>query len=158
MKTTIILFSILLSGAIHAKGKLADGGSNIGGGNNGSTYLATWCKGQSSLLRNYRDRALLKVSNTGDYTLANKILNDGMIQALKSFKSDQDSFLAKSLSRGLEMARNLEAASAMNSERKAMVINNILISYYDFVLDTVIRDLDLGAYIPYIQAGQDQMN
>lgn len=160
MKSTIILFSLLLSvaGSAHAKGKMADGGSNIGGGNNGSEYLATWCKTQSSLLRNYRDRALLKVSNTGDYALANKILNDGIIQALKTFKGEQDSFLARSLSRGLEIARNLEATNSLNSERKAMVINNILISYYDFMLERVIRDLDLGAYIPYIQADNDSMN
>lgn len=158
MKTTLILLSLLFAGATHAKGKLADGGSNIGGGNNGSEYIATWCKTQSSLLRNYRDRALLKVSNTGDYALSNKILNDGMIQALKAFKGNQDSFLARSLSRGLEIARNLEATNSLNSERKAMVINNILISYYDFMLETVIRDLDLGAYIPYIQADDASMN
>lgn len=158
MKTTIILFSLLLAGAVHAKGMKSDGGSNIGGGNNGSEYLATWCKSQSSLLRNYRDRAILKVNNTGDYALANKILNDGMVQALKTFKGEQESFLAKSLSRGLEISRNLDATSAKNSERKAMVINNILANYYDFMLEAVAKDLDLGAYIPYMQSNGDQMD
>lgn len=157
LKTAIILFSLLITGAVHAKGTKAEGGSNIGGGN-GSEYLATWCRSQSSLLRNYRDRAALKVNNTGDYALANKILNDGMVQALKSFKAEQESFLAKSLARGLEISRNLEATSAKNTERKAMVINNILANYYDFMLETVAKNLDLGAYIPYIQSNDDQMN
>lgn len=157
MKTTIILLSLMLSGIVNAALK-SDGGSNIGGGNNGSEYLATWCKGQSSLLRNYRDRALLKVSNTGDFNLANKILHDGIIQALKSNQSDSESFLSKSLTRGLEISRNLEATSAKNADRKAMVINNILINYYDFVLETVIKDLDLGAYIPYMQSSHDQLD
>lgn len=158
MKTTIILFSLLIAGAVNAKGTKAEGGSNIGGGNNGSEYLATWCKSQSSLLRNYRDRAALKVNNTGDYALANKILDDGMVQALKTFKTDQESFLAKSLARGLEISRNLEATSAKNTERKAMVINNILANYYDFMLETVAKNLDLGAYIPYIQSNDEQMD
>jgi hypothetical protein len=154
MKTTIILFSLLIAGAVNAKGTKAEGGTNIGGGNNGSEYLATWCKSQSSLLRNYRDRAALKVNNTGDYALANKILNDGMVQALKTFKADQESFLAKSLARGLEISRNLEASSAKNTERKAMVINNIMANYYDFMLETVAKNLDIGAYIPYMESSQ----
>jgi hypothetical protein len=158
MKRAIILITLLLTGAASAKGMKSDGGSNIGGGNIGSEYLATWCRSQSSLLRNYRDRALLKVSNTGDYNLANKILTDGIIQALKSNKGDSDSFLVRSLNRGLEISRNLDATSAKNPERKAMVTNNILISYYNFMLETVVKDLDLGAYIPYIQSNDEQMD
>jgi hypothetical protein len=158
MKTALILLSLILSTSLFAKGSSLEGGSNIGGGNNGSEYLATWCRGQTSLLRNYRDRAHLKVSNTGDYNLANKILNDGMIQALKSLKEDNSSFLARSLARGLEIARNLEATSAKGSERKSMVTNNIMSHYYDFMLETVARNLDLGAYIPYMQSSQEQMD
>ncbi len=158
MKTTLILLSLVLATAVNAKGLKADGGSNIGGGNNGSEYMATWCKNQSSLLRNYRDRAHLKVSNTGDYNIANKILNDGMVQALNALKGNNDSFLARSLARGLEISRNLEATSAKNVDRKAMVTNNILSSYYDFMLETVARNLDIGAYIPYIQSSGEQMD
>lgn len=158
MKSTIILLTLILTCNVNAKPISPESGTNIGGGNNGSEYLATWCKNQSSLLRNYRDRSILKVKNTGDYLLANKILNDGMIQALKSLKENNGSFVAKSLTRGLEIARNLEATSAGNSERKLMIINNILVSYYDFMLDRVIKDLDIGAYIPYIQSSKEQMN
>lgn len=157
MKKTIILLSLLFTGVVHAKG-MVEGGSNIGGGNIGSEYMATWCKNQSSLLRNFRDRAQLKVNNTGDYNLANKILNDGMIQALQALKDNYNSFLARSLARGLEISRNLEATTGKNAERKAMVINSILSSYYNFMLNTVVRDLDLGAYLPYIQSPQDQMD
>ncbi|MDD4975722.1 MAG: hypothetical protein PHY93_15300 [Bacteriovorax sp.] len=158
MKTTIVLLSLILAGSVYAKGNMVQGGSNIGGGNNGSEYMATWCKGQSSLLRNYRDRAQLKVNNTGDYNLANKILNDGMIQALKSLKTENESFLIKSLVRGLEIARNLDADSAKNTVRKAMTTNHILANYYNFMLETVAKNLDLGAYIPYIQSSNDQMD
>jgi hypothetical protein len=158
MKATIILLTLIISGSSFAKGMKLDGGSNIGGGNNGSEYMATWCKDQSGLLRNYRDRALLKVRNTGDFNLANKILNDGIIQALKGHKGNNESFLEKSLTRGLEISRNLEATSATNSLRKAMVVNNILINYYNFILETVINNLDIGAYIPYIQSNADQMD
>lgn len=156
MKTTMIILAILFAGILEAKEMRSDGGSNIGGGNNGSEYLATWCRGQSSLLRNYRDRAILKVRNKGDYNLANKILNDGIIQALQSQKGDNNSFLAKSLSRGLEISRNLGATSATNDERKAMVVNNVLINYYDFMIETVVKDLDIGAYIPYMQSQMDE--
>jgi hypothetical protein len=155
MKTVIILLALALTGTVQAAAK---GGTNVGGGNNGSEYLATWCKNQTSLLRNYRDRAQLKINNTGDYNLANKILNDGMVQALKNFKGDQNAFLAKGLARGLEIARNLEATSAANNDRKAMVTNNILASYYDFLIETVAKNLDLGAYIPYMQSSDEQMD
>jgi hypothetical protein len=124
--------------------------------------VATWCRGQSSLLRNYRDRANLKVSNTGDYNFANKILNDGMVQALKSLNNDakisNDSFLARTLARGLEISRNLDATSAKNNDRKAMVVNNILTNYYDFMLTNVAKNLDLNAYIPYMQASHENMD
>lgn len=152
MKTITILLTLLISGFVEA------GGSNIGGANTGSEYLATWCRNQSSLLRNYRDRALLKVNNKGDFNLANKILNDGIVQALKSYKGDSEAILAKSLTRGLEISRNLEATSAKNPERKAMVTNNILLNYYTFMLDAVLNDLDIGAYIPYRQSTNDQMD
>jgi hypothetical protein len=147
MKTTILLLALLLTGAVNA------GGSNIGGGNNGSEYLATWCKGQSSLLRNFRDRSVLKLDSTGDYNMANTILHNGIVQALVSYKGDSESFFVKSLTRGLEISKNLEATAAKNPTRKAMVINNILLNYYDFMLTTVAVELDIGAYIPYMQIG-----
>jgi hypothetical protein len=154
MKTTIILLTLLISGSLYA----AKGGSNIGGGNNGSEYLATWCKNQSSLLRNYRDRAVFKVNNTGDYALSNKILVDGMIQALKALNTDNNSFLAKSLARGLEISKNLQATNMANAERKAMIINNVLLKQYEFMIETVAKNLDIGAFIPYVQSSEEAMD
>lgn len=158
MKTALILLTLILASTANAKNTMADGGSNIGGGVNGSEYLSTWCRGQTSLLRNYQERSELKLDNTGDYNLANKILYNGMIEALKSYKGNQHSFLAKSLARGLEIARNLEATAGKNPERKGMVTNNILNKYYSFMINEVARNMDIGAYIPYMQSTHEQMD
>lgn len=155
LASTLTILSIL---TFTQAGFAAAGGTNIGGGNNGSEYVALWCKNQLSVLRNYQDRAELKVASTGDYKLANKILTDGMVFALTSFKGEYNSFLAKSLTRGLDISRNLEGDPSKYNEKKGMVTNNVLTSYYSFMLEVVAKDLDLGASLPYAGASKEQMD
>lgn len=165
MKTSLIIVSLILGMSLTANARVArEGGSekvskgsgtNIGGGNNGSEYLATWCRGQTSLLRNVRDRARLKLDSTGDYNAANKILNNGLVQALSSVENNNDSFLVKSLTRGLTIAGQLNATSGGVSERKAMATNHILNNYYEFIIEVVAKDLDLNAHIPYLSDAGD---
>ena len=133
-------------------------GTNIGGGNNSSEYLATWCRGSTSLLRNYKEKASLKLDNTGDYNLSNKILTDGIIQALGNSADAKETFLHKSLVRGLTISNHLGASLGGNPEKKAMTANHILNSYYDFVIEIVAKNLDLNGKIPYMSSHNDQMN
>ncbi len=168
MKTSLIILTLFIGTTFTAQARKVDregstekvskgSGTNIGGGNNGSAYLATWCRGQSSLLRNFRDRARLKLDNTGDYNAANKILNDGMVQALSSGGANE-SFLHKSLVRGLTISNHLGATLGGNSERKAFAANHILINYYEFIIETVAKNLDLNGHIPYLEASGEEMN
>jgi hypothetical protein len=140
MKFALIVLTITLSLA-HSENVFAKSGTNIGGGNLGSEYIASWCRGQTSLLRNYLSRADLKVEHSGDYASANKILNNGIIQALSDNTNGNDAILVRSLNRGLEIARSLEATSAKNSERKSFVVNNVLRSYYNFMINTVANNV-----------------
>lgn len=171
MKTSLIVITLLAMTSFSAQAKKIDregtldkvskgSGTNIGGGNNGSEYLATWCRGQSSLLRNFRDRARMKLENTGDYNAANKILNDGMVQALSNAGSGaSESFLHKSLIRGLTISKHLGATLGGNSERKAMAANHILNNYYEFIIETVGKNLDLNGQIPYLAStSNEEMN
>ena len=168
MKTTLIIATILLAtlssnnsearvvareGVTAAKGS----GSNIGGGNNGSEYLATWCRTQSSTLRNFRDRARLKLENSGSYNMANKILADGIVAALESGSTATESFLHKSLVRGVTIINQLGATNGSIPERKAMATNHILNSYYDLMIETIGQNLDLNGHIPYLNASRDEM-
>jgi hypothetical protein len=168
MKTSLLVLTLILGTTFTAQAavvdrestkmsKAAGSGTNVGGGNTGSEYLSTWCKGQTSVLRNYRDRARLKLENTGDYNIANKILTDGMIQALSNGANAGDTFLHKSLVRGLKISKQL-GAQTTNADRKAMVTNNILNSYYDFVLEVVAKDLDLNGHLPYLGASHGDLN
>ncbi len=142
--------------SITTKEKIISGsGTNIGGGNNSSEYLATWCRGQQSLLRNYRDRAQLKLNNSGNYNISNKILTDGIVQALSSLNGQQSTFLSKSLQRGLVISRQLNAATATD-ERKAMSTYYVLSNYYNFMIETVARDLDLNGFIPFESHGGER--
>lgn len=168
MKTALLIFTLVLGTSLTAQArvdregggeKMSKGsGTNIGGGNSGSEYLATWCRGQSSLLRNFKDRARLKLDNTGDYNIANKILTDGIIQALNNSANAKDSFLHKSLTRGLTISNHLGATLGGNPERKAMAANHILNSYYDFMLETVAKNLDLNGKIPFMDASNENMD
>jgi hypothetical protein len=167
MKTTFLLITLILGTTLsaHAKpvgresAKASSGsGTNVGGGNNGSEYLSTWCRGQTSLLRNYRDRALIKLDNTGDYNMANKILTDGMVQALSNGGNAKETFLHKSLVRGLSISKILGGTQDATAERKAMITNHILNSYYDFVIDTVAKNLDLNGRLPYLNANDSELN
>ena len=167
MKTLLIL-TLVLGTSLTAQArvdrespgeKMSKGsGTNIGGGNSGSEYLATWCRGQSSLLRNFKDRARLKLENTGDSNLANKILTDGIVQALSNGASAKESFLHKSLTRGLTIANHLGASLGGTPDRKARTTNLILNSYYDFMLETVAKNLDLNGKIPYLEATGENMD
>ncbi|MBC7714776.1 MAG: hypothetical protein H7177_15625 [Rhizobacter sp.] len=169
MKTTLLIFTLVLGTALTAQAKVVEregtttlsksgSGTNVGGGNNGSEYLATWCRGQSSLLRNYKDRARLKLDNTGDYNIANKLLTDGIVQALNNSTNASETFLHKSLVRGLTISNYLGASLGGNPERKAMAANNILNSYYDFMLETVAKNLDLNGKIPYMSSSDADMD
>ncbi len=167
MKTTLLVLMIIGT-TLTAQGKVVDrevsskaskgSGTNIGGGNNGSEYLATWCRGSSSLLRNFKDRARLKLDNTGDYNIANKILTDGIVQALGNSADAKETFLHKSLVRGLTISNHLGATLGGNTERKAMAANHILNSYYDFMIEVVAKNLDLNGKIPYMNASEAEMN
>lgn len=165
MKTSLIILTMAIVGtSFNANARVAreggaekvskGSGTNIGGGNNGSEYLATWCRGQTSLLKSVRDRANLKLDNTGDYNAANKILNNGLVQALSNVESNNTSFLVKSLTRGLTIAGQLNATSGGVSERKAMATNHILNNYYDFIIEVVAKDLDLNAHIPFLESSE----
>ncbi len=169
MKTTLLIFTLILGTSLTTQARVVDregagermskgSGTNIGGANNGSEYLATWCRGQSSLLRNFKDRARLKLDNTGDYNSANKILTEGIIQALNKGNTAKETFLYKSLTRGLTIANHLGATLGGNTERKAMAANNILNNYYDFMLETVAKKLDLNGKIPYLGATNENMD
>lgn len=168
MKTTLVLLTLLISIGASAKERIVQredmtnmskgSGTNIGGGNTGSEYLATWCKGQTSLLRNFQERALLKLDNTGDYNITNKILVDGMQKALTNSQEAGASFLHKSLIRGLKIATYLDAGRPGMVEKKAMTTYYTLISYYDFMINVVGKQLDLGAQIPYMNASLDEMD
>lgn len=168
MKTTLLILTLVLGTSLTAEArvereggatKVSKGsGTNIGGGNIGSEYLATWCRGQTSLLRNFRDKARLKLDNTGDYNIANKILTDGIIQALQSGNNAKDTFLHKSLTRGLTISNHLGATLGGNTERKAMAANHILNSYYDFMIETVAKNLDLNGKIPFMDADSENMD
>lgn len=168
MKTALLILTLALGTTLTTEARVIDregservskgSGSNIGGGNIGSEYLATWCRGQTSLLRNYKDRAALKLDNTGDYNIANKLLNDGIVQALTSGSEAKESFLHKSLVRGLTIATHLGAGLGGNTERKAMIANNILNSYYDFMINVVAKNLDLNGQIPYLNATSEDMD
>ncbi len=167
MKTAIIIATLIIG--ISAQAKVVDrevvskasksgSGTNIGGGNNGSEYLATWCRGQTSLLRNFKDRARLKLDNTGDYNIANKILTDGIVQALSNSSNNNETFLHKSLERGLTISNHLGASLGGNPERKAMAANHILNNYYDFIIETVAKNLDLNGKLPYMSADNSDMD
>lgn len=168
MKTALLIFTLALGTTITAQARIVEregaervskgSGTNIGGGNVGSEYLATWCKGQTSLLRNYKERARLKLDNTGDYNVANKLLASGIEQALTNGSAAKESFLHKSLVRGLTISNHLGAGLGGNPERKAMVANNILNSYYDFMIEVVAKNLDLNGQIPYMNASADNMD
>ena len=169
MKTALLVLTLTLGTSITAQARIVDressdtkmskgSGSNIGGGNTGSEYLATWCRGQTSLLRNYKDRANLKLDNTGDYNIANKILTDGIVQALSAGANAKDSFLHKSLVRGLTISTHLGAGLGGTPERKAMAANNILNKYYDFMIEVVAKDLDLNGHIPYLNSSNEDMD
>lgn len=167
MKTALLILTMVLTTTIVAEAKNVDremarastgSGTNVGGGNISSEYLSTWCRGQSSLLRNFRDRARLKLENTGDYKLANKILTDGMIQALGTGNEATQTFLHKSLVRGLTISTQLGATQVGTSEKKGMITNNILNNYYEFMIGTVARDLDLNGQIPYLNSGRDRLD
>lgn len=168
MKTALLIFTLALGTTITANARVVEredsarvskgSGSNIGGGNVGSEYLATWCKGQTSLLRNYKERARLKLDNTGDYNVANKLLASGIEQALASGTNAKESFLHKSLVRGLTITTHLGAGLGGSPERKAMVANNILNSYYDFMIEAVAKNLDLNGQIPYMNASEANMD
>ena len=173
MKTTLLIAALILGTSLSANAR--DGvdrevktersakgsGTNVGGGN-GSAYLATWCRGQSSLLRNFKDRARLKLDNTGDYNVANKLLTDGIVQALSNSQAASDdvteSFLHRSLVRGLTISNHLGGTLGGNNERKAMAANNILNSYYDFMLETVAKNLELNGKIPYMNSNGRDMD
>ena len=167
MKTTLLVLMIIGT-TLTAQAKVVDrevstkaskgSGTNIGGGNNGSEYLATWCRGSASLLRNYKDRARLKLDNTGDYNVANKLLTDGIVSALGNSADAKDTFLHKSLIRGLTISNHLGATLGGNTERKAMAANHILNSYYDFVIEVVAKKLDLNGKIPYMNSSEADMN
>jgi len=168
MKTALLILTLVLGTTLTANARVVErendertsrgSGSNIGGGNVGSEYLATWCQGQSSLLRNYKERARLKLDNTGDYNIANKLLAGGIEQALRNGSSAKESFLHKSLVRGLTISTHLGAGLGGNPERKAMVANNILNSYYDFMIEVVARNLDLQGQIPYLNSTNANMD
>ena len=169
MKAALLALTLLIGSTLTAEAKPVEreigvskassgSGTNVGGGNNGSEYLSTWCKGQTSLLRNFRDRARIKLDNTGDYNIANKILMDGMVQALSSGGKAKETFLHKSLIRGLSISKILGASKDAAGERKAMITNHILDSYYDFVLETVAKDLDLNGHIPYLSSDKYEMD
>lgn len=168
MKTALLIFTLALGTTITANARIVErednarvskgSGSNIGGGNVGSEYLATWCKGQTSLLRNYKERARLKLDNTGDYNVANKLLANGIEQALASGTNAKESFLHKSLVRGLTISTHLGAGLGGSPERKAMVANNVLNSYYDFMINVVAKNLDLNGQIPYMNASASNMD
>lgn len=170
MKTALIIFTLTLGSALTANARLVDrevetiekvsngSGTNIGGGNIGSEYMDTWCRNQTSSLRNYQDRARIKLDNTGDYNIANKILTDGIVQALKSGTNAKESFLHKSLVRGLTISTHLGATLGGNTEKKAMVAHNVLNNYYDFMINTVAKGLDLSARIPYLNSSAEQMD
>lgn len=169
MKTAILALTLIIGTNLTAEAKpvqreamsakaSSGSGTNVGGGNNGSEYLSTWCKGQTSLLRNYRDRARIKLDNTGDYNAANKILTDGMVQALTSGGKAKETFLHKSLVRGLSISKILGSNKDSGAERKAMITNHILDSYYDFVLETIAKDLDLNGHLPFLGADDGEMD
>ena len=169
MKTTLVITMALLatlsSQNVEARGVAREGvtaskgsGSNIGGGNNGSEYLATWCRTQSSTLRNYRDRSRLKLENSGSYNMANKILADGIVAALDNGSTATESFLHKSLVRGVTIINQLGATNGSVPERKAMATNHILNSYYDLMIETIGQNLDLNGHIPYLSAARDEMD
>lgn len=167
MKSALLILSIFIGSTLTAQAKPVQresskastgSGTNVGGGNNSSEYLSTWCRGQTSLLRNYRDRARIKLDNTGDYNIANKILTDGMIQALSNGANAKETFLHKSLVRGLSISKILGGTQEATAERKAMITNHILDSYYDFVLETVAKNLDLNGHLPYLGAANADLD
>lgn len=168
MKTTLLILTLVLGTTITAQARVVEreeatkvsngSGTNIGGGNIGSEYLATWCKGQTSVLRNFKERARLKLDNTGDYNVANKLLASGIEQALTNGSNAKTSFLYRSLVRGLTISNHLGAGLGGNPERKAMVANNVLNSYYDFMIEVVAKNLDLGGQIPYLNASEADMD
>ncbi len=127
-------------------------GTNIGGGNNGSEYLATWCRGQLSLLRSFQARSAIKLEATSNYNLANKILTDGMVKALQEGDSARETFLHKSLIRGLAISNHLGGSLGGTSEKDAQNANFILNEYYNFMLEVIAKNLDLNGHIPYLGA------
>ncbi len=128
-------------------------GTNVGGGNSGSEYLASWCRGQLSLLRSYQSRSQAKLENDSrNINLANKILTDGIIIALEKGGAASETFLHKSLVRGLAISNHLGGSLGGTSEKQAQVANFVLNKYYDFMLEVVAKNLDLNGHLPYLGA------
>lgn len=168
MKNALLVLTLMIGTTVTAQAKVIDreapaktskgSGTNIGGGNNGSEYLAIWGRGSISFLRNFKNKAALKLNNTGDYNVANKLLTDGIIQALENSANAKSTFLHKSLVRGLTISNHLGATLGGNTERKARAANYILDSYYDFMIEVVAENLDLNGKIPYMNSSDDQMD
>lgn len=158
MKTTLAIFTLMATmsfgSPIYAKN--ADSGSNIGGGNSSSEYLS-WCRGQSSLLRDAKTTAALKLENSGSHIAANKILSDGILRALKNSDNKRELFLHKALVRGNMISTHLDTINEDGNLRKHEVAHHILSEYYDFMINEVSSSLEIGAHIPYLRSPQDSL-
>lgn len=150
MKKILIMTLLLLTTTLSAK--VSEGGSNIGGGNNSSKFEVTWCSDQSTLLRQVKTRAELKLQNTGNFNIANTMLSDGMVSALQIGDENSNSFLRKGLLRGLEISAVIAEAGSPELGHR------VLSSYYQFLLTTVANNLELGGRLLYITSSREQMD
>ncbi len=131
----------------------AFGGTNIGGGDIGSEFLAEWCHNQIEKLYAFKQRAYLKLNASGNYYKANKILLNGLIAGAQSSKGNQ-SFTNRALVRGVELFTILEAQDITKSKREKRNINRIMNEYYSFITQISLT-LDVKEYIPFKKAHEE---
>lgn len=125
-----------------------ESGTNIGGGYATSDDLSAWCNTSRMILETYYTEAKFQGRN---FYEANKLLSKGLYLAHGKIANDNNStFTFKALARGLELVNLIGAIDPMSSKESLESANNVLNHYYDFILGTVTKSLDLAAVVPLL--------
>ncbi len=151
LSKVLLVFLLCSSSAVGLETPFLSSGTNIGGGNESIDFVATWCQEAVSTLKEHKESAKIQV-HQGNYHTASLTLVSGLVRALEQSQSENNYlFTYKALLRGLSLAEFLDVGRVDKSSFEKEATYNLLRSYYDFVIETVARDLDFDVYIPYLR-------
>ena len=143
--------------AWNERGGLQFSGTGIGGGLMGSAYQAL-CNNQIAILSDAFNKANDELDSSGQATVANRILLQGMIAAAE-VESPATTYTQIALLRGLELFSALKADNAVQSTERADFLYMALGSYIqEIVIQVAYQTLDRDQIAPWLNRREQLHN